>query len=68
MVSHHISKLSAVKAAQVRINLVVLEGLLEVDRDLCGNLSEYSGVHTCITGLLEEEVLGLGQAKIAVHG
>ena len=66
MVSHHICKLPVVKAAQVWANLIRLEGLIEVKRNLSSNLGEHCWVHTSLASFFEEEVLGLGQAQIAI--
>jgi len=66
VIPEHIRHLPVVEGSQIRINLVSLEGLLKVDGDLGGNLGENAGGHTCVTRLLEEEVLGLGQAEVAV--
>jgi len=66
VVSEHVRHLPVVEAAKVRVNLVALKGLLEVDGDLGSDLREDSRCHACITGFLEEEVLRLSQAKVAI--
>lgn len=66
MVAHHICKLPVVKAAQICTNLIRLEGLIEVKRNLSSNLGEHCWVHTSLASFFEEEVLGLGQAQIAI--
>ena len=68
VVDHHIGKLSTVETTQVRAHLVRLEGLIEVKGDLGGDFREHSGIHASVARLLEEEVLGLGQAKVRVLG
>ena len=60
VIAKHIRKLAVVEAPQVRIDLVILKGFLEVDCDLCGDLGQHSRVHASIRGLFEEKILGLG--------
>lgn len=62
VVSEHIGKLAAVVASESWVDLICVKGLLEVDGDLSSDLGKNTSGHTCITSLLEEEVLGLGEA------
>ena len=59
VVSEHICKFTIVVTAEGRIDLVLIEGLLEVDGDLGSDLGEHACVHASICGFLEEEILGL---------
>ena len=68
VVAHHVGELSTIETTQVWAHLVRLEGLVEVESDLGGDLGEHSRVHASVTRLLEEEVLGLGQAEVRVLG
>ena len=66
VVAQHIGNLFVVEVAQIRIHLVGLECLFKVDAHLGGHLGENACIHACIRGLLEEQVLGLSQAQVAV--
>ena len=66
VIAEDIGNLPVVKAAQVWIDLVKLEGFTEVDSDLCCDFREYHRIHSSIIGLLIEEVLSLREADVCV--
>ena len=67
VIGENIGELTILEIAQVIIGLVLFVSLLEVDGDLSSNLGENICVHTSVTCLLEEEILSLSEAEVAVH-
>jgi hypothetical protein len=45
----------------------LFKGLLEVNTYLRTNLGQHLRFHARILGLLEEKILGLGKAQVAIH-
>ncbi len=67
VVSEHIGEFAVVEAAQVGVYLVGLESLFKVDTHLGSDLGQHVGIHASVGCFLKEQVLGLGQAQVAVH-
>lgn len=67
VIGENIGELTILEITQVIIGLVLFVSLLKVDGDLSSNLGENICVHTSVTCLLEEEILSLSEAEVAVH-
>lgn len=67
MVAEYVGELTLLVAPELLVNLIGFERLLEVDCSLCCKSGKDLWGHTCITGLLKEEVLSLSETEVAVH-
>ena len=67
VVSEDIGELAILIGSELLIHLIAFKRLLEVHGYLGSNLCEDLRSHACITGLFEEEVLGLSEAQVAIH-
>jgi len=67
VVSEDVGEVSMLESSELRIYLVALKGLLEVNGYLCCDFGKNFCSHIGVTRFLEEEILGLCEAKVAVH-
>ena len=66
MVPEDVGKAASLVLAKLYVDLVGIEGLLEVDTNLHGNFGKNIRLHSSISSLFEEKILGLGQTEVTV--